>query len=106
MKYFVAIFLFLSLVIADENKTITWLINDAKPYYIDSGELQDQGFGDLTQKALMDAMPQYKHIIKKSPLSRVMKDFEHKKTSVFPHGYITQLQSLPLLPYQIFIICL
>lgn len=82
MRYLLIYFFITSLLFAKED-TITWLINDAKPYYIDSKELQGKGFGDLTQKAIIENMPNYKHSIKKSPLVRVMKDFEYKKNICF-----------------------
>lgn len=78
----VVLFLLIPVVIWAKPE-ITWAVNDAAPYYIDKGELRGQGFGDLTQQAVMEKMRDYEHRVIRQPLSRVIKAFEHGKEVCF-----------------------
>lgn len=56
----------------EQHKTITWVKNNASPFYIHNKNQYPQGsFGDLTQKLIMDKLTDYKHIEIQMSLSRV-----------------------------------
>ena len=83
MKFIFYFFIFLNFLYSSEKETITWLINDAPPFYINDGEYKNQGFGDLSQKIIISDLKKYKHRVIQTTLSRAIKDFQHKKKVCF-----------------------
>lgn len=68
---------------AEPKDIITWAVNDAPPFYIKKGPNKGKGFGDLTQKLIIELMTEYDHKIVPCTLKRVMWDFKEKKEICF-----------------------
>ncbi len=83
MKVIIYLLLIINTLIATQKETITWLVNDAPPFYILNGSLKDGGIGDMTQKLIINDLKQYNHEIKKTTLKRAMKDFKYNKKVCF-----------------------
>jgi len=83
LKSILSLIFLINFLYSNQNDKITWLINDAPPFYISEGEFKNMGFGDLFQKMIIEDLSNYNHEIKKSALSRVIKNFQHKKNVCF-----------------------
>ncbi len=56
----------------EEERELSWAVNNAPPFYIVHGERQGGGFGDRIQEMLIERLPGYQHEIKRRPLNRVV----------------------------------
>lgn len=83
MKILLLLFFLVSFLFSNQKEIITWLVNDAPPFYINNGELKGSGFGDLIQKQIIKDMNNFEHNIEYTTLKRAMKDFEYKKNVCF-----------------------
>ena len=74
-----------------EQKTITWVKNDAPPFYITKGNCQN-GFGDQIQTIIERNLPEYHHRTFLVPLSRL----EHTWGEYSPLCFATMIYETPI----------
>lgn len=106
MKGFLLSIFLVIFAYSSDKETITWLINDVPPFYINNENFKEKGFGDLTQKMIINDLKKYNHEIKTTTLERVMKDFKFGKNVCFstwiynstPEIAITSIPNIYYLP--------
>jgi len=74
-----------------EQKTITWVKNDAPPFYIAKGNCQN-GFGDQIQTIIERNLPEYRHQTFQVPLSRL----EYTWAEYSPLCFATMIYQTPI----------
>jgi len=56
---------------SDDEREITWVLENFEPYYIQSGPFKGKGIGDRINQFLMDSLPEYRHRLAYMPILRI-----------------------------------